>query len=75
MTKKNETKQASPRQQSSTPSSPAALRFIETARALGCDESEAAFDAKLGKLARAHPKVAAKATKPKAPRKKKTPAK
>ena len=25
-------------------------KFIETARALGCDESEAAFDAKLKKL-------------------------
>lgn len=49
-------------------------RFIETARALGCNEDEAAFEAKLGKLARAHPKVAPKA-KPKAPRKKKPPAK
>jgi len=49
--------------------------FIDAARALGCNESEAAFDAKLGKLARAHPKVPAKATKTEAPRKKKTPAK
>lgn len=39
-------------------------RFAKMARVLSCDEDEAAFDAKLGKLARAHPKVPAKA-KPK----------
>ncbi len=31
-------------------------RFIETARALGCDESEAAFDEKLKVIARHKPK-------------------
>ena len=30
-------------------------RFIETARALGCDESEAAFDEKLKVIAKAKP--------------------
>lgn len=30
-------------------------RFIETARQLGCDEDEAAFREKLGKLAKAKP--------------------
>ena len=30
-------------------------RFIETARELGCDEDEAAFREKLGKLAKAKP--------------------
>ena len=32
-------------------------RFIETARALGCDESEAAFDEKLKVIARHKPKA------------------
>ena len=31
-------------------------RFIETARELGCDEDEAAFDEKLRKIATAKPK-------------------
>jgi hypothetical protein len=31
-------------------------RFIETARALGCDEDEAAFDEKLKRIATAKPK-------------------
>lgn len=31
-------------------------RFIETARALGCDEDEAAFKAKLAVIARQKPK-------------------
>jgi hypothetical protein len=31
-------------------------RFIETARALGCDEDEAAFDEKLRRIATAKPK-------------------
>ena len=31
-------------------------RFIETARALGCDEDEAAFDEKLKVIARHKPK-------------------
>jgi hypothetical protein len=33
-----------------------AERFIETARALGADEDEAAFKAKLAQIARAAPK-------------------
>jgi hypothetical protein len=33
-----------------------AARFIETARALGCDEDEAAFKAKLAVIARQKPK-------------------
>lgn len=32
------------------------VRFLETARALGCDESEAAFDEKLKAIARQKPK-------------------
>ena len=31
-------------------------RFIETARALGCDEDEETFKAKLGQIARRRPK-------------------
>jgi hypothetical protein len=31
-------------------------RFIETARALGCDEDKERFEAKLGKIARQRPK-------------------
>lgn len=31
--------------------------FIETARKLGCDEDEAAFDRKLGKIAKAKPTI------------------
>jgi hypothetical protein len=33
-------------------------RFIEKAREFGCDEDEAAFEAKLKKIAKAPPKVA-----------------
>lgn len=40
-------------------------RFIETARELGCDEDEAAFDEKLKRIATAKPKP-----KPKKPEKK-----
>jgi len=36
-------------------------RFKETARQLGCDEDEAAFDEKLRQIARAKPKPADKA--------------
>ena len=32
-------------------------RFLETARALGCDEDEAAFDEKLRGIARQEPKA------------------
>jgi hypothetical protein len=32
-------------------------RFIETARELGCDEDEAAFDEKLRRIATAKPKL------------------
>ena len=32
-------------------------RFIETARSLGCDEDEAAFDEKLKAIARQKPKA------------------
>jgi hypothetical protein len=35
-------------------------RFIETARQLGCDEDEKAFDEKLKKIAKAKPKDAPK---------------
>lgn len=38
-------------------------RFIETARALGCDEDEEAFKAKLGKIAKA--KISRDDSKPK----------
>ncbi len=37
-------------------------RFIETARELGCDEDEAAFDEKLRRIATAKPKPAKSAT-------------
>jgi hypothetical protein len=37
-------------------------RFIETARELGCDEDEAAFDEKLRRIATATPKSAEKTT-------------
>jgi len=40
-------------------------RFAEAARRLGCDESEAAFDAKLKKIASIKPEM--KSKKPKAP--------
>jgi hypothetical protein len=36
-------------------------RFIETARALECDEDEAAFDEKLKRIAQAKPKPRSKA--------------
>ena len=35
---------------------PQSDRFIELARELGCDEDEAAFKAKLGKIAQQKPK-------------------
>jgi hypothetical protein len=38
-------------------------RFIETARELGCDEDEAAFDEKLKRIATAKPKTKLKAPK------------
>ena len=38
-------------------------RFIETARALGCDEDEAAFDEKLKVIARRRPAQKGKAIK------------
>ena len=34
-------------------------RFIEAAREFGCDENEAVFEAKLARIARQKPKVAA----------------
>jgi len=34
-------------------------RFIETARALSCDDDEAAFKEKLGRIARQKPKAVA----------------
>ncbi len=40
-------------------------KFIKTARELGCDESEAAFDAKLKKLVAAKPKKKASPKKTK----------
>ena len=41
-------------------------RFVETARALGCDEDEAAFDEKLKRIATAKPtKKRAKPTREK----------
>ena len=39
-------------------------RFIETARALGCDEDEAAFDAKLKVIAQQKPKDDPASAKP-----------
>jgi hypothetical protein len=39
-------------------------RFIETARALGCDESEAAFDDKLRQIAQYKPEPKAPKRKP-----------
>ena len=38
-------------------------RFLETARALGCDEDKASFDEKLRVIARHKPKAARSATK------------
>ena len=43
------------RLQKNTPT-PQKQRFIETARALGCDEDEAAFKAKLAMIAQQKPK-------------------
>ena len=37
------------------------VRFIETARALGCDEDEAAFDEKLRQIVKHKPEPKAKA--------------
>lgn len=42
-------------------------RFIETARALGCDEDEAAFDEKLKVIARHKPKGEPKQPAPEPP--------
>lgn len=39
-------------------------RFIETARSLGCDEDEGAFDEKLKAIARQRPSQKDEATKP-----------
>lgn len=39
-------------------------RFIETARALGCDEDEAAFDEKLKMIVRNKPEIKAKQNRP-----------
>lgn len=39
-------------------------RFIETARALGCDEDEAAFNEQLKVIVRQKPKSEAKKTEP-----------
>jgi hypothetical protein len=44
---------------------PQSERFIETARELGCDEDEAAFDEKLKRIATAKPAKPAKSKKPK----------
>jgi hypothetical protein len=38
-------------------------RFIETARALGCDEDKERFEAALGKIAASHPKAASSSGK------------
>jgi hypothetical protein len=38
-------------------------RFIETARELGCDEDEAAFEEKLKRIATAKPRATKKKTK------------
>ncbi len=38
------------------PNADQVARFIKTARALGCDEDEVAFDGKLAVVARAKPK-------------------
>jgi len=43
-------------------------RFIETARELGCDEDEAAFDEKLRRIATAKPKPKAIERTPRRPR-------
>ena len=42
---------------------PQTERFIETARALGCDEDEAAFKAKLAAIARHKPKMEPKSAR------------
>jgi hypothetical protein len=39
---------------------PQHARFVETAKALECDEDEARFKEKLGKIAKAKPKAEAK---------------
>jgi hypothetical protein len=39
-------------------------RFVETARELGCDEDEAAFDEKLKRIATAKPEPSRKKSKP-----------
>jgi hypothetical protein len=44
-------------------------KFIETARALGCDEDEAAFDEKLKAIARQKPKDEPKPTPKGSPKK------
>jgi hypothetical protein len=45
------------RQQVPNPASDQYRRFIETARELGCDEDEAAFDEKLKRIATVKPKT------------------
>jgi hypothetical protein len=37
------------------PADPQVVRFVETARALGCDEDKDKFEAALGKIARHKP--------------------
>jgi hypothetical protein len=48
-------------------------RFIETARALECDEDEAAFDEKLKRIAQAKPKPKSAAANERARRSRKLP--
>lgn len=50
-----------------TPSNNQVDRFKESARKLGCDEDEARFDEKLGKLVKHKPKPASKAETEKTP--------
>lgn len=49
------------------PADPQVARFVDTARALGCDEDKARFEAQLGVIAR--PGVAAKKKTAPSPRK------
>jgi hypothetical protein len=49
-------KQEMPRSKQQTEPGEQSKRFIETARALECDEDEAAFDEKLKRIATANPK-------------------
>jgi hypothetical protein len=52
-----------PNQQAKTADAEQYRRFVEKARELGCDEDEAAFDAKLRAIARQKPKDEAKPKK------------